>query len=142
MWVSWKELDRLSLKTLAQINPSASILYALNLWPTRLRYCSNGVIEIDSSVAELTLQGISIGRRDYLFAGADRSSKRAAAIYTLIGTAKLNGVDSEVWLFICRRRSPTVLSTALRSHCPRIATSRSSLLGQDIASQRNDAVIN
>jgi len=43
-------------------------------------------------------RGIAIGRRNYLFAGADSGGERAAAIYSLIGTAKLNGVDPEAWL--------------------------------------------
>ena len=44
------------------------------------------------------LRGVAIGRRNYLFAGADSGGERAAAIYSLIGTAKLNGVDPEAWL--------------------------------------------
>ena len=87
-------LEKLSRKS----DTSAAILYALNLWPALLRYCDNGVIEIDNSAAERALRGIAIGRRNYLFAGADSGGERAAAIYSLIGTAKLNGVDPEAWL--------------------------------------------
>lgn len=75
-----------------------AILYSLNLWPALTRYCDDGRIEIDNSAAERALRGIAIGRRNYLFAGADSGGERAAAIYSLIGTAKLNGVDPEVWL--------------------------------------------
>ncbi len=77
---------------------AAAIQYALNLWPALLRYCDNGVIEIDNSAAERALRGVAIGRRNYLFAGADSGGERAAAIYSLIGTAKLNGIDPEAWL--------------------------------------------
>lgn len=63
----------------------------------QVRY-DGGVVEIDNSAAEGAMRGIAIGRRNYLFAGADRGGERAAAIYTLIGTAKLNGVDREAWL--------------------------------------------
>lgn len=87
-------LEKLSRKS----DTSAAILYALNLWPALLRYCDNGVIEIDNSAAERALRGIAIGRRNYLFAGADSGGERAAAIYSLIGAAKLNGVDPEAWL--------------------------------------------
>jgi len=87
-------LEKLSRKS----DTSAAILYALNLWPALLRYCDGGVIEIDNSAAERALRGIAIGRRNYLFAGADSGGERAAAIYSLIGTAKLNGVDPEAWL--------------------------------------------
>ncbi|PFH08538.1 transposase [Collimonas sp. PA-H2] len=77
---------------------TAAILYALNRWPALIRFCEDGAIEIDNSAAERALRGVAIGRRNYLFAGADSGGERAAAIYTLIGTAKLNGIDPEVWL--------------------------------------------
>ena len=85
-------LEKLSRKS----DTSAAIMYALNLWPALARYCDDGMIEIDNSAAERALRGVAIGRRNYLFAGADTGGERAAAIYSLIGTAKLNG---------CRPRS-------------------------------------
>lgn len=75
-----------------------AILYALKLWPALLRYCDDGAIEIDNPAAECALRGVAIGRRNYLFAGADSGGERTAAIYSLIGAAKLNGVDPEAWL--------------------------------------------
>lgn len=87
-------LGKLSRKS----DTSAAIMCALNLWPALARYCDDGMIEIDNSAAERSLRGVAIGRRNYLFAGADTGAERAAAIYTLIGTAKLNGVAPEAWL--------------------------------------------
>jgi transposase len=87
-------LEKLSRKS----DSAAAIQYALNLWPGLIRYCDDGRIEIDNSAAERALRGVAIGRRNYLFAGADSGGERAAAIYSLIGTAKLNGVDPEAWL--------------------------------------------
>ena len=90
---------RASLLTLSRkSDTTAAILYALNLWPALTRYCDDGSIEIDNSAAERALRGIAIGRRNYLFAGSDNGGERAAAIYSLIGTAKLNGVDPAAWL--------------------------------------------
>jgi transposase len=86
--------DTLSRKS----DTAAAIQYALKLWPALLAYCDDGTIEIDNSAAERALRGIAIGRRNYLFAGADSGGERAAAIYSLIGTAKLNGIDPEAWL--------------------------------------------
>ena len=83
-------LDKLSRKS----DTAAAIQYALNLWPALQRYCDDGAIEIDNSAAERALRGIAIGRRNYLFAGADSGGERAAAIYSLIGTVKLNGVGA------------------------------------------------
>ncbi len=77
---------------------TAAILYALNRWAALTRYCDDGTIEIDNSAAERALRGVALGRRNYLFAGADSGGERAAAIYTLVGTAKLNGIDPEAYL--------------------------------------------
>lgn len=55
-------------------------------------------LEINNSAAERALRGVALGRRNYLFAGANSGGERAAAIYTLVGTAKLNGIDPEAYL--------------------------------------------
>jgi len=75
-----------------------AIQYALNRWPSLIYYCSDGRAEIDNLIAERALRGVAIGRRNYLFAGADTGGERAAAMYSLIGTARLNGLDPEAYL--------------------------------------------
>ena len=88
-----------TLTTLSkQSDTSKAILYALNRWPALTRYVDDGHLEIDNNAAERALRGVAVGRRNYLFAGADTGGERAAAIYSLIGTAKLNGVDPEAYL--------------------------------------------
>lgn len=77
---------------------AAAIHYALTLWPTMVRYVDDGRIEIDNSAAERSLRGVAVGRRNYLFAGSDRGGERAAVFYTLIESAKLNGLDPEAYL--------------------------------------------
>lgn len=77
---------------------TAAIQYALNRWAALTRYCDDGIIEIDNSAAERSLRRVALGRKNYLFAGADSGGERAAAMYSLIGTAKLNGVDPEAYL--------------------------------------------
>ena len=77
---------------------TAAILYALNRWEALTRYVDDGRIEIDNSAAERALRGVALGRRNYLFAGADSGGQRAAAMYALIGTARLNGVEPEAYL--------------------------------------------
>ena len=77
---------------------TAAILYALNRWQALVRYCDDGTIEIDNSAAERALRGVALGRKNYLFAGADSGGERAAAIYSLVETAKLNGLDPEGYL--------------------------------------------
>jgi len=87
-------MARLSTKS----DTTAAILYALNRWAALTRYCDDGTLEIDNSAAERALRGVALGRRNYLFAGANSGGERAAAIYTLVGTAKLNGIDPEAYL--------------------------------------------
>ena len=86
------------LKLSRKSDTTAAIMYSLNLWPALKLYCGDGRVEIDNSAAERALRGVAIGRRNYLFAGSDKGGERAAAMYCLIGTAKLNGVDPEAWL--------------------------------------------
>jgi len=71
---------------------------ALGRWAALLRYLDDGGIEIDNNAAERALRVVALGRKNYLFAGSDTGGERAAAIYSLIGTAKLNGIDPEAYL--------------------------------------------
>lgn len=88
-----------TLETLSQkSDTSRAILYALNRWQALTRYCDDGRLEIDNLPVERALRGVAIGRRNYLFAGADSGGERAAAAYSLVGTAKLNNVDPEAYL--------------------------------------------
>ena len=75
-----------------------AIGYALNHWQALIRYASDGRIEIDNNTAERALRTVALGRKNFLFAGSDAGGDRAAAIYSLIGSAKLNGLDPEAYL--------------------------------------------
>lgn len=75
-----------------------AIRYVLKLWAALVRYTGGGRIEIDNNAAERPLRAVAIGRKNYLFAGSDAGGERAAAIYSLIGSAKLNGLDPEAYL--------------------------------------------
>jgi transposase len=77
---------------------AAAIRYALTLWDALVRYVDDGRIEIDNSAAERALRSVALGRKNYLFAGSDRGGERAAVLYALIGTARLNGIDPEAYL--------------------------------------------
>lgn len=71
---------------------------ALKRWPALTRYVGDGRIEIDNNPAERALRTVAIGRKNYLFASSDAGGERAAAIYCLIGSAKLNDIDPEAYL--------------------------------------------
>jgi hypothetical protein len=92
----WLEASLLKLSK--KSDTSAAIRYALRLWDALLRYCDDGRIEIDNNAAERALRTVAIGRKNYLFAGSDAGGERAASIYSLVGSAKLNGLDPEAYL--------------------------------------------
>jgi hypothetical protein len=77
---------------------ASAIGYALTRWRALTRYRDDGRIEIDNNAAERALRGVSLGRKNYLFMGSDAGGERAAAIYSLVETAKLNGLDPEAYL--------------------------------------------
>ena len=83
---------------------AGAISYALGRWPALLRHLDDGGVEIDNNAAERSLRAIALGRKNYLFAGSDAGGKRAAAIYSLIGSAKLNGIDPEAYMTSVLRR--------------------------------------
>ena len=72
--------------------------YMLTRWESFTRFLGDGRIDLSNNAAERALRGIAIGRKAWLFAGSDRGGERAAAIYSLITTAKLNDVDPRAWL--------------------------------------------
>ena len=75
-----------------------AIGYVLTRWTALTRYRDDGRIEIDNNAAERALRAVASGRKNYLFCGSDAGGERAAAMYSLIGTAKLNGLDPEAYL--------------------------------------------
>ncbi len=92
----WREstLSKLSRKS----DTARAVRYALGRWEALLRFCNDGRREIDNNAAERSLRAVVLGRKNDLFAGSDRGGERAAALYTLIGTTKLNGLDPESYL--------------------------------------------
>ena len=88
--------------TLAKISKkselSSAIRYTLSRWAALTRYRDDGHLEIDNNAAERALRAVALGRKNYLFAGSDAGGERAAVIYSLTGSAKLNGLDPESYL--------------------------------------------
>ena len=72
--------------------------YAQSRWPALCCYLNDGRVEIDNNAAERSIRGIALGRKNYLFAGSDTGGIRAAAIYSLIETCKLNAINPEAYL--------------------------------------------
>jgi transposase len=72
--------------------------YMLSRWDTFTRFLHDGRICLTNNAAERALRGIALGRKSWLFAGSDRGGERAAVMYTLIQTARINDVDPQAWL--------------------------------------------
>ena len=90
----WIRRSSLSSKS----ETAAAIRYALSRWRALTRYTEDGLLEIDNSAAERALRAVALGRKNFLFAGSDCGGERAATMYSLIGSAKLNGMDPELYL--------------------------------------------
>jgi transposase len=83
-----------------------AINYCLNRWDAFTRFLDDGRLCVSNNAAERELRAVALGRRNWTFAGSDEGGRRAAAIYTLIATAKLNGVDPQAWLADVLARLP------------------------------------
>ena len=99
---TWMRAERGKLSRHSDV--ARAMDYMLKRWTAFTRFLDDGRICLTNNAAERALRGIAIGRKAWLFAGSDRGGERAAAIYTLIVTAKLNGLDPRAWLADVLRR--------------------------------------
>ena len=93
LWLK-EQLSTVSRKSLT----ADAIGYAMNQWEALCRYLDNGLIEMDNNAAERALRTVALGRKNYLFLGSDAGGERAATMYSLLGTVKLNGINPEKYL--------------------------------------------
>ena len=84
-----------------------AIDYSLKRWPALIRYVDNGTLPIDNNMVENAIRPITLGRRNWLFTGSERAGCRAAAIQSLLATAKLNGLEPYAWLKDTLEKLPT-----------------------------------
>jgi transposase len=101
---AWLRQNRARLSSKAET--AKAIDYVLKRWTSFTRFLEDGRVCLSNNAAERALRGIAVGRRNWTFAGSDAGGRRAAALYTLIETAKLNAVDPRAWLADVLRRLP------------------------------------
>jgi hypothetical protein len=77
---------------------AGAIRYARIRWESLIRYTRDGHLEISNNAAERAIRPLALGRKNWLFAGSDEGGRTAAAIYSLIESAKLNGLDPRAYL--------------------------------------------
>jgi len=93
---AWMHAESQRLSKHAEVARAMS--YMLRRWEGFTRFLQDGRACLSNNAAERALRGISLGRKSWLFAGSDRGGARAAFMYTLIATAKLNDIDPQAWL--------------------------------------------
>jgi transposase len=124
---SWMRDIRSKMSRHAEV--AKAIDYMLKRWASFSRFLDDGRICLTNNAAERALRGIALGRKAWLFAGSDRGGERAAAIYSLIMTAKLNEVDPRAWLADVLARSADHPASRLHEllpwHWPRLSEGRS-----------------
>ena len=98
----WMQAERGKLSRHSDV--AKAMDYMLKRWDAFTRFLEDGRICLTNNAAERELRGIALGRKSWLFAGSDRGGERAAIMYTLIQTAKLNDVDPQAWLADLLRR--------------------------------------
>lgn len=93
---AWMRGERARLSRHAEV--AKAMDYMLSRWEVFTRFLDDGRVCMTNNAAERALRGVALGRKSWLFCGSNRGGERAAVMYSLIGTAKLNDVDPQAWL--------------------------------------------
>ena len=111
-------LDDLQPRVLGNTGLKKAIDYTLKRWPALVRYADDGRLPIDNNPIENAIRPIAVGRKNWLFAGSDTAGIRAAAIMSLLATAKANGIEPHAWLTDTLTRLPTTKDRDIESLLP------------------------
>ena len=109
-----QQQERLSRKS----EVGKAIAYTTRRWQALTRFMTDGRICLSNNAAERALRGLALGRKSWLFAGSQRGAERAALMYTLIQTAKLNDLDPQAWLADVLARIADIPQTSLSELLP------------------------
>ena len=99
-------LQQTRLRTAPNTATAKAIDYSLKRWAALRRYAETGDLPIDNNPVENCIRPIALGKKNWLFTGSERAGQRAAVIQTLLGTAKLNGLDPSAWLKVTLEKLP------------------------------------
>jgi transposase len=111
-------LKRYQKETLPKSPIGKAIAYTLNHWRAFNNYCRDGVLNIDNNTAERAIKPLVLGRKNWLFAGSPDGAKKAAILYSLIETCKINGINPFTYLKDVLTRLPTTLIKDLNQLLP------------------------
>ncbi|WP_020563553.1 IS66 family transposase [Methylosarcina fibrata] len=115
-------LQQTRLHTAPNSATTKAINYSLKRWSALTRYAETGDLPIDNNPVENSIRPIALGKKNWLFAGSERAGQRAAVIQSLLGTAKLNGLDPAVWLRETLEKLPTWPNSRIDELLPFAAT--------------------
>ena len=113
---TWLRAERAKLSRHNAV--AKAVDYMLTRWPAFTRFLDDGRVCLTNNAAERALRGLALGRKSWLFAGSERGAERAAVMYTLIQTAKLNDVDPQAWLADILARVADTLQSQLAALLP------------------------
>ena len=111
-------LDAMRPTVVGNSGTANAIDYALKRWPALARYLEDGRYPIDNNPIENAIRPVAIGRKNWLFAGSETAGQRAAAIMSLLATAKANGREPHAWLTDVLTRLPTTLDRDIETLLP------------------------
>ena len=114
----WMQAER---DTMSRHNPVAkaiAYMFKANRWDAFTRFLEDGRICLTNNAAERALRGVALGRKSWLFAGSERGGDRAAFMYSLIVTAKMNDVDPKAWLADVLARLPNTTASQVPDLLP------------------------
>ncbi|WP_047335645.1 IS66 family transposase, partial [Pseudomonas protegens] len=103
--IYWLQLTRQSVANGGSL--AKAMDYSLKRWTALSRYAHNATLPIDNNPVENIIRPIAVGKKNWLFTGSERAGRRAAAIQSLLATAKLNGVEPAAWLKDTLEKLPT-----------------------------------
>jgi transposase len=93
---AWLEIEHARVSSKSEL--ALAIRYTTGRWSAMTRFAQDGRLEIDNNIAERSIRPIAVGKKNWMFAGSDNGGERAAAIYSLIETAKHNGLNAQAYL--------------------------------------------
>jgi transposase len=102
----WLRAERASMSRHAPVAKAIDCLFRDDRWTAFTRFLDDGRVCLTNNAAERSLRGAALGRKSWLFAGSERGGDRAAFMYTLIVTAKMNNIDPQTWLTDVLARLP------------------------------------
>jgi hypothetical protein len=113
-----KWMEREEFSVLPESSLGKAFTYVRNQWTRLNRYLDDGLLDIDNNAAERALRGIVVGKKNWLFAGSDQGGVHAAVLYSVIESAKRNGVEPLAYLTDLFRRIPTTRMSDLEKFLP------------------------